>query len=34
VGAYAGVDWAKDEHAVLVEDERGEPLAERVFPLD
>jgi transposase len=34
VGVYAGVDWAKDEHAVLVEDERGEPLAERVFAHD
>lgn len=34
MGAYGGVDWAKDEHAVLVEDERGEPLAERVFAHD
>jgi transposase len=28
------VDWAKDEHALLVEDDRGEPLAERVFAHD
>jgi transposase len=34
VGACAGVDWAKDEHAVLVADERGEPLAERLFAHD
>ena len=34
MGAFAGVDWAKDEHAVLVEDERGELLAERVLAHD
>lgn len=34
MGACAGVDWAKDEHAVLVADERGELLAERVFAHD
>ena len=34
MGAYAGVDWAKDEHALLVADERGEPLAERVIAHD
>jgi transposase len=34
VGAYAGVDWAKDEHALLVADERGGPLAERVIAHD
>ena len=31
MGACAGVDWAKDEHVVLVADERGEVLAEGVF---
>jgi transposase len=34
MGAYAGVDWAKEEHAVLLEDERGEVLAERLFAHD
>jgi transposase len=34
VGAYAGVDWAKDEHAVLVADERGERLVEGVLAHD
>jgi transposase len=34
MGACAGVDWAKDEHAVLVADEGGESLAEGVFAHD
>jgi transposase len=34
LGAWAGIDWAKDEHAVLVAGEHGEPLAERVFAHD
>lgn len=34
MGACAGVDWAEDEHAVLVADERGELLAEGVFVHD
>ena len=34
MGACAGIDWAKEEHAVVVADERGEPLAERVFAHD
>lgn len=34
MGAYAGVDWAKDEHAVLVEDERGALLEEATLPHD
>lgn len=34
MGACAGVDWAKDEHEVLVEDDRGEPLAQRTFAHD
>jgi transposase len=34
VGAYAGVDWAKDEHAVLVEDDRGGVVAEAMLAHD
>lgn len=34
MGACAGVDWAKDEHAVLVADERGEVLFEGTLAHD
>lgn len=34
MGACAGVDWAKDEHAVLVADGDGETLAEAIFAHD
>ena len=30
MGAFAGIDWAKDEHAVCVVDADGQPLARRV----
>ena len=30
MGAFAGVDWAKDEHAVLVEDEDTNETVERI----
>jgi transposase len=31
VGAYAGVDWAAEEHSLLIEDERGLVLLEAGF---
>jgi transposase len=34
VAVCAGVDWARDEHVVLVADGHGEVLAERVFAHD
>jgi transposase len=34
VGACAGIDGAKEEHAVVLADARGEPLAQRVFVHD
>lgn len=34
MGACAGVDWAKDEHALLVADERGELLFEGTLAHD
>lgn len=33
-GTCAGVDWAKEEHAVCVVDEAGRPLSERRFAHD
>lgn len=34
MGTYAGVDWASEEHALLVANERGEVLVEDVFAHD
>jgi transposase len=31
MGAFSGIDWAKDDHAVCVVDERGHVLAEQTF---
>jgi hypothetical protein len=34
VGAFAGVDWAKDDHAVCVVDEHGQVVVRETFAHD